>query len=53
MGITTIRKIPALTGKNAVEFIKKAENPVNRTVTPQEMAIYKALIEKKKLTNQK
>lgn len=41
--MTTIRKIPPLTGQAAIDFINKANNPTPKEVTKQELAIYKAL----------
>jgi hypothetical protein len=51
MGSTTIRQIPPLKGDIGNEFMKKADKPISKNITTQEMAIYKAFIEKKNLKN--
>ncbi len=48
MGSNTIRRIPPLKGDIGNEFMEKADKPVSKDLTPQEIAIYKAFIEKKK-----
>jgi hypothetical protein len=37
-------EIPELTGKDAAEFIKKAENPTPVQLSPMAVAIYNALV---------
>jgi hypothetical protein len=44
MKTASMRRIPPLKGELGEEFIKKADNPIPKIITPQEKAIYEAFI---------